>query len=204
MANLGTCKECGRTINKPFPDGPDLYCSDGCRRKARAAKQAAQTAGFAESSENIGRAIKLVGIALIALATLLVVLCYKFPKFLAQKNKKFLYAYIILWAALLVSGTVYFLIIRPNAPIKVEIVSATCETQERFVSILKEAGISGTVIEGEEFTTYSRQARDAVKERNKYATFKDSVYFVRLPDSVNVYIWFETENQTTAYIYKTE
>jgi hypothetical protein len=185
-----------------FPDGPAIYCSEGCRRKGRAAKQAAQTAGFAESSENIGRAIKLVGIALIFLVTLFVVLCYKFPKFLAQKNKKFLYAYIILWAALLVSGTVYFLIIRPNAPIKVEIVSATCETQERFVSILKEAGISGTVIEGEEFTTYSRQARDAVKERN--SLFKDSVYFVRLPDSVNAYIWFKTEDQTTAYIYKTE
>jgi hypothetical protein len=58
------------------------------------------------------------------------------------------------------------------------------------------------VIEGEEFTTYSRQARDAIKERN--ATFKDAVYFVRLPDSVNVYVWFKTEDQATAYVYKTE
>jgi hypothetical protein len=52
---------------------------------------------------------------------------------------------------------------------------------------------------------YSRQARDAVKERKKYSTFKDSVYFVRLPDnSVNVYVWFKTEDQATAYVYKTK
>jgi hypothetical protein len=42
-------------------------------------------------------------------------------------------------------------------------VSATCETQEKFVSILNKAlsGVSATVIEGEEFTTYSQQALDA-------------------------------------------
>jgi hypothetical protein len=90
--------------------------------------------------------------------------------------------------------------------IKINVVSASCETQEKFASILEEAlsGVSGTVIEGEEFTTYSRQARDAVKERDKYSTFKDSVYFVRLPDSVNAYIWFKTEDQTTAYVYTTK
>jgi hypothetical protein len=83
-------------------------------------------------------------------------------------------------------------------------VSASCETEEKVVSILKEAlsGVSATVIEGEEFTTYSQQARDAVKERN--STFKDSVYFVRLPESVNVYIWFKTEDSITAYVYKTK
>jgi hypothetical protein len=57
------------------------------------------------------------------------------------------------------------------------------------------------VIEGEEFTTYSLQAFDVVKERR--STFKDSVYFVRLPDSVNVYVWFKTEDQASAYVYKT-
>jgi hypothetical protein len=90
---------------------------------------------------------------------------------------------------------------------KIKIVSATCETEEDFVSILKEtlSGVSATKIEGEEFTTYSRQARDAVKERGgKYATFKDSVYFLRLPDSVNVYVWFVTEDQATACVYKIE
>jgi hypothetical protein len=88
---------------------------------------------------------------------------------------------------------------------KIDIVSASCETQEKFVSILKEAGVSGAMIEGEEFTTYSQQARDAVKERKgEYATFKNCVYFVRLPDSVNVYVWFETEDETTAYVYKTK
>jgi hypothetical protein len=86
--------------------------------------------------------------------------------------------------------------------IKIDIVSASCETQERFVSILNEAGVSGTMIEGEEFTTYSQQALDAVKERN--SLFKDSVYFVRLPDSVNAYIWFKTEDQIRAYVYKTK
>jgi hypothetical protein len=64
-------------------------------------------------------------------------------------------------------------------------------------------GVSGTVIKSEEFTTYSVQARDVVKEREgEYGLYKDSVYFVRFPDNVNVYIWFKTENQTTAYVYK--
>jgi hypothetical protein len=79
--------------------------------------------------------------------------------------------------------------------------------QEEFVSILNKAlsGVSATVLEGEEFTTYSRQAHDAVKEREgEYGLFKDAVYFVRLPDSVNAYVWFKTEDQATVYVYKTK
>jgi hypothetical protein len=118
-----------------------------------------------------------------------------------------LYAYIITWAVLIAGTVIYFSFFSPEAvsDTKTEIVSASCETQEEFVLILQKAssGESWTVIEGEEFTIYSQQARDAVKERNKYSTFKDSVYFVRLPDSVNVYIWFETEDEATAYVYKT-
>jgi hypothetical protein len=87
---------------------------------------------------------------------------------------------------------------------KIKIVSASCEKQEEFVSIINKAlsGVSATVVEGEEFTTYSQQARDAVIERD--STFKDSVYFVRFPDSVNVYLWFKTEDETKAYVYKTK
>jgi hypothetical protein len=184
-----------------------MYCSAKCERDARAAAKSSSSSG--SSDGNIGRVLKLVGIAFVALVALFTLLCYKFPKFLKEKNKKLLYAYIITWAALIAGTVIYFSFFSPEAVsgIKTKIVSASCETQEEFVSILKEAlsGVSETVIEGEEFTTYSKQARDAVKEREgKYATFKDSVYFVRLPDSVNVYIWFETEDQVTAYVYKTK
>ena len=87
---------------------------------------------------------------------------------------------------------------------KINVVSASCETQERFVSILEKAlsEVSGTLIEGEEFITYSDQAIDAVKKRD--SLLKDSVYFVRLPDNVNVYVWFKTEKDVTAYAYKTK
>lgn len=91
--------------------------------------------------------------------------------------------------------------------IKVNFVSGSCYTEEEYLSILVKKGFSGveTVIEGEGFTTYSQQALDAIKGKySKYRTYKDSVYFVRLPDGVNVYVWFETEDKTTAYVYKTE
>jgi hypothetical protein len=90
---------------------------------------------------------------------------------------------------------------------KIDIVSASCETPEKFVSIVNEAlsEVSATVIEGEEFTTYSQQAHDAIKKREgEHGTFTDAVYFVRLPDSVNVYVWYKTEDDATAYVYKTK
>jgi hypothetical protein len=205
MGVMKKCPECGRTFDMGmgfFSDGPNIYCSDGCRRKAKAAKAARS----AESAADSARAMKLIGIALMVLVTLITALFYAFPKFLAQKNKKFLYAYIITWAVLIAGTVIYFSFFSPEAVsgIKTKIVSASCETEDQFVSILKEASskASWTVIEGEEFTAYSRQARDVVKERN--SVLKDAVYFVRLPDSVNVYVWFKTEDQVTAYVYKTE
>jgi hypothetical protein len=87
---------------------------------------------------------------------------------------------------------------------KIKIVSASCDTQEKFASILKEASSkeSWTHIEGEEFTAYAQQVRDAIVER--HSLFKDSVYFVRLPYNVNAYVWFKTEDDVIAYIYETE
>ena len=88
-ANMRKCPECGRTFDMSmgwFSDGPAIYCSEGCRRKGKAAKQAAQTAGLAESSANIGRVLKLIRIGFIALVTLFTVLCYTFQKFLKQKT----------------------------------------------------------------------------------------------------------------------
>jgi hypothetical protein len=174
-------------------------------RAADANKYSKYSSG-SSSARDFGRVIRLLGVGFMALATLFTVLCYRFPKFLKEKNKKLLYAYIILWAVVIAGTGVYFLFFSPEAVsgIKIEIVSASCETQEQFASILKDAlsGVSATVLEGEEFTTYSQQARDAVKERN--SLFKDSVYFVRLPDSVNVYVWFKTKDQVRAYVYTTK
>jgi hypothetical protein len=92
------------------------------------------------------------------------------------------------------------------SPIKIDNVSASCKTEKEFVSIIEKAlsGVSGTVIEGEEYTTYARQAKDAVKKRRGESyPLKDDVYFVKLPDSVNVYIWFQTDEKIMAYVYKT-
>jgi hypothetical protein len=117
-----------------------------------------------------------------------------------------LYAYIIAWAVLAAGTVIYFSFFSPEAVsgIKTKIVSSSCETEDQFVSILKEAASkeSWTVIEGEEFTAYSQEALDVVKER--HSSFRDSVYLARLPDSVNVYVWFKTEDQASAYVYTTE
>jgi hypothetical protein len=197
------CRVCGKEFDDSLYRGPGNvggkgYCSTKCMQEGEAA-------GRAESAANFARIIKLIGIVFVALVTLFTLLCYKFPKFLAKKSKKFLYAYIIAWVALIAGAVIYFSFFSPEAVsgIKTKIVSASCETEEQFVSILKEASskASWAVIEGEEFTTYSLQALDVVKER--HSTFKDSVYFVRLPDSVNVYVWFKTEDQASAYVYKT-
>jgi hypothetical protein len=148
--------------------------------------------------------LKLVGIVFVALVTVITVLCYKFPKFLKEKNKKFLYAYIITWVLLIAGAVIYFSFFSPEAVsgIKVKIVSASCETQENFVSLVNESlsGVSVIVLEGEEFTKYSQQAYNAVIERE--SLLKDSVYFVKLPDNVNVYIWFKTKDQVSGHVYK--
>jgi len=99
--------------------------------------------------------LKLVGIVFVALVTVITVLCYKFPKFLKEKNKKFLYAYIITWVLLIAGTVVYFSFFSPEAVsgIKVKIVSASCETEDEFVSIVKKdiSGASITVLEGVRF-----------------------------------------------------
>jgi hypothetical protein len=205
---MGTCKWCGKSFDKTAGARSTAYCSAKCEQAALAAKDSSSSYQ-GKDIDSLVRVLKLLGIVFIAIVAVFTALCYKFPKFLAQKNKKFLYAYIIAWAVLAAGTVIYFSFFSPEAVsgIKTKIVSASCETEEKFVSILKEAASkeSWTVIEGEEFTAYSQEALDVVKEREgKYATFKDSVYLVNLPDSVNVYVWFKTEDQATAYVYKTE
>jgi hypothetical protein len=200
------CYECGRMYDGNIASGGKYdhgkYCSAKCARAGEAVARA-------ESAENTARLMRLIGIALMAIAALFTVLCYKFPKFLKGKNKKLLYAYIITWAVLIAGAVVYFSFFSPEAVsgIKIEIVSASCETQEKFVEIATEAlsGVSGALLEGEEFTTYSQKARDAVKKREgEHGLYKDAVYSVRLPDKVNAYVWFESENKARAIVYKTE
>jgi hypothetical protein len=209
MASIITCRECGRTFEFGKGGGGTDYCSAGCRRKSEAAKQT--TRGSSSSGYSGGGAgslltvLKLVGIVFVALMTVITVLCYKFPKFLKEKNKKFLYAYIITWVLLIAGAVVYFSFFSPEAVsgIKVKIVSASCETEDEFVSLVKEAlsGISVTVLEGEDIP--KQQAYNAViKREGEYGTFKDAVYFVRLPDGVNVYLWFKTKNQVATFAYK--
>jgi hypothetical protein len=181
MGQMRACKECGRTYDISESRAPNrvIYCSAGCERKARAAQGSSSNGGASPISRSTVVNLK-DNIGGIKLAIPIIVIMI-----------------IIGLIGLAVNG-----IRNAFSDIKIDVVSASCETQEKFVSILKEAGVSGTVIEGEEFTTYSQQALDAVKERN--SLFKDSVYFVRLPDSVNAYIWFKTEDQIRAYVYKTK
>jgi hypothetical protein len=204
MANIITCPECGRMFDwsngSTGQGGVTRYCSDGCKRKGDAAKATSQ----AESVERMGRALKLIGIILVALVGLITILCYKFPKFLKEKNKKFLYAYIITWVVLIAGTVVYFSFFSPEAVsrVKIKVVSTSCGTEDEFVSIVKKAisGLSVTVLEGKDFTTYSQQAYNAVIKIE--GEFKDAVYFVRLPDSVNAYLWFKTKDQVTPFVYK--
>lgn len=118
-----------------------------------------------------------------------------------------MYAYIITWAVLIAGTVVYFSFFSPEAVsgIKIKVVSASCVTEEDFASLFQKSisGVSVSMIQGEEFNTYSRQARNTIKERYKNDTFKDSVYFVRLPNNINAYVWFETEDKARAYVYKT-
>ncbi|GHV91766.1 hypothetical protein AGMMS50268_22690 [Spirochaetia bacterium] len=179
--SMRTCPECGRTFDVSHASRIHTgYCSDKCARAAQAAKEAqsakvAAKYGGSSGGNSRGIAIGIVGIGILIIIGLI---------------------------GLAVNG-----IRNAFSDVKTEIVSASCETEEKFVSILNKAlsEVSVTVIEGEEFTTYSGQAIDAVKKREgEYGLFKDSVYFVRLPDSVNVYVWFKTKDDVTAYVYKKE
>ena len=203
------CKWCGRIFDRNTSGRSDFYCSEKCAQAGKAGKVAKDATGEAAAKEQIatiGRILKFLGIAIIAVGTLFVLMFYKFPKFLKEKNKKLLYAYIITWAVLIIGTVVYFSFFSPEAfsGIKIKIVSAYCDTQEKAVSIIEKAlsEASGTLIGGEEFTAYSQQALNAVKERN--SLFKDVLYFVRLPDKVNVYIWFKTEDQILASVFRTK
>jgi hypothetical protein len=181
MGLIQVCPECGRKFDRDHhAKGHTAYCSDGCLRKAQAAgstfggPKAHGTLGKAQGAKPIPLYLIIPAIGIILLIGII---------------------------GLAVNG-----IRNAVSDTKIEVVSASCDTQEKFVSIIEKAlsGVSASVIEGEEFTTYAYQARDAIKKREgKYAAaFKDSVYFVKLPGSVNVYIWFETEDVTTAYVYK--
>jgi hypothetical protein len=122
------------------------YCSDKSARAAgsrnfsgRSSAISESLIGSAKKGEDMGRGMKLI-IPIIGIIIVIIGL-----------------------VGLVVDG-----IRNAVSDIKIKIVLASCETQEEFASILKEAlsGVSTTVIEGEEFTTYSQQARDAVKEGN--------------------------------------
>jgi hypothetical protein len=209
-----TCKWCGRTyvggeIGPGVGSGYDYvsYCSRKCEAAAKGAGGSSSSGSSGGGSDSLVRILKLIGIVFAALAVVFTVLCYKFPKFLKGKNKKFLYAYIIAWVVLIAGAVVYFSFFSPEAVsgIKVKTVSTSCETQEKFVSLVNDAlsGVSITVLDGEEFTAYYKQAINAVIEKEgKDATFKDVVYFVRLPDSVNVYIWIKNNEQIAAHVYR--
>ncbi|MCL1958107.1 MAG: hypothetical protein FWF68_00750 [Spirochaetes bacterium] len=190
------CMKCGRmydTLGPVQTYDKDLYCSARCARAAGA-------------STGTDISFAIIGLVLAALAGMFVEVFYKIPKKLKAKNIKFFYAYIITLAVLLIGTVVvYFTFLSPEAVsgIKIKTVSTSCETEENFVSLLQKSlsGVSGTLIEGEEFKTYSQKALKAVIERE--SLFTDSVYFVKLPDGVNVYVWFKTKDETTGYIYKT-
>jgi hypothetical protein len=177
MADIRRCSECGKMYDFSKGHASDLgsnYCSDKCARAARAAK------GYSSSGSSGAGTARGLKLAIPIIGILI----------------------IIGLIGMAVNG-----IRNAFSDTKIDIVSASCETQEKFASILNEklSEVSATVIEGEEFTTYSGQARDAVKKREgEYGLFKDAVYFVRLPDSVNVYLWFKTEDDLTAYVYKTK
>lgn len=211
---MANCKWCGRTIvgssSSLGTHSTNMYCSRKCEIDVKAGKvanDAAQKAAVTEQVANFGRVLKIIGIAFMALVTVLTAVFYLFPKFLKGKSKKLLYTYIIIWIILIAGVAVYFLFFSPEAisGIKIKIVSASCDTSEKFTSIVNKAltGVAVTYVEGEEFITYSQQAYNTVKEREgKYSTVKDCVYFVRFPDKVNGYIWFNTEDEAFAYIYK--
>jgi hypothetical protein len=102
-AGLRTCKWCGRRFDNDtayMSVKSTGYCSEKCHQAGHAADAARISGGSSRASsgadiDSLVRFFKLIGIVFVALAAVFTVLCYKFPKFLAQKNKKFLYAYII-------------------------------------------------------------------------------------------------------------
>jgi hypothetical protein len=193
MAYMSTCKWCGRKFDNATAGqrSSTAYCSEKCGVAARAAgKKVGRDAPISEAL--LHNALKEES---------------EHPERVLARRMKLIIPIIGILIVIGLIGVAVNGIRNAVSDTKIDIVSASCETQEKFVSIVKEAlsGISATKIEGEEFTTYSQQALDAVKEREgKYGLFKDAVYFVRLPDSVNVYVWFKTEDDATAYVYKTK
>ena len=188
MADIRTCKECGRQFDNSRTGGADhgmkssgIYCSAKCERSAEAARDATRSFSFGSSSSASSSAA-FGGRMTLAIPFLGIILVIGLIGLAVDRVKN------------------------AFSSIKIDTVSANCTTGTAFVSIVEKAlsGVLVTEIDGEEFTTYSRQAFDAVKERGgKYSTFKDTVYFVKLPDKVNVYIWFQTEDQASALVYKT-
>jgi hypothetical protein len=121
MADMMRCRECGRMYDSSIKTGgtinPHIFCSAKCERDAQAAKRASSSSSAASAGESIGslvRFFKIIGVVLVALGTALTMVFYVFPKFLKGKNIKFLYAYIILWAVIIVFSLIYFFVISPR------------------------------------------------------------------------------------------
>jgi len=181
MANIRTCKWCGRkydvgpyTLAASAFDGYDKskFCSAKC---AAGGSSSGNFSGGGSSSADLTRRMKIIipAIGILIIIGLIVIAINGIKNALSDT--------------------------------KIEIVSASCETDKEYVSLVNKAlsKVSVTVLEGEDFTTYANQARDAViKREGEYGLFKDSVYFVKLPDNVNAYIWFKTKDQVAAHVYK--
>lgn len=91
---------------------------------------------------------------------------------------------------------------------EINMISFPCETEKAFVSIIKgvlseKTYTTFTMIEDEEYNTYSKQAYDAVIKRGGiFAKHKDKAYYLILSDNVNVFIWFKNEKQTIPLVFK--
>jgi hypothetical protein len=97
IVNMVKCCEYGRMYDLNGPHGIDgytPYCSNGCARAAKNAREAKITKAVpaAKGSSSGGdidsavRGFKYIGIILVALGTELVFICYKIPKFLKEKT----------------------------------------------------------------------------------------------------------------------
>lgn len=117
MADIRTCKYCGRRYDNStarVQGSSGIYCSTKC---AVAAGAPGTGKGWgpighggalnAESWASVGRGLKYIGIALAALVSACVLVFYKFPKSLKQKSIKLFYAYIIMWAVIIIGVVIY-------------------------------------------------------------------------------------------------
>jgi hypothetical protein len=108
---LSTCNWCGKRFDNSLAGHrkSTAYCSNKCYEASKASGSSSSLGPV--SGGDMGsliRSLKYIGIALIAVAGFITILCYKFPKFLYEKNKKFLYAYIITWAVLIAGTALQF------------------------------------------------------------------------------------------------